>query len=100
MYLVAVGADVGDDPRHSNQDNNVDLQVGREGGSKEPDLPTGHRNLPHSSHSVANREQTQDRFSGFEQDRWHTSLPFCLPLSKDRQGRDSVLIPPASEQDE
>lgn len=46
MYLVAIGADVGDDPCHSNQDNNVDLQVGREGDNKEPDLSTGHWNLP------------------------------------------------------
>lgn len=41
VYLVAVGADVGDDPRYSNQDNNVDLQGGREGGSKEPDPTHG-----------------------------------------------------------
>jgi hypothetical protein len=82
MYLVAISADVGDDPRHSNQDNNVDLQAGKEGDNKEPDLSTGHWNLPHCHDSLASREHRGNKFKAglralSRTDTTYTCLSVC-----------------------
>lgn len=72
VYLVIVGADVGNDPRHSYQDDNVDLRERRE---REAVRGRVHPQDAGTCPAVASPPPTGNTSRGFQQDRCHLNLP-------------------------
>lgn len=72
MYLVIVSADVGNDPRHSYQDDNVDLRESRE---REAVRGRVHPQDAGTCPAVATPPPTENTSRGFQQYRYHLNLP-------------------------